>query len=179
MQKNFCQEAYTMDAAQRRKYILQTLQSSSQPVSASALAKQLGVSRQIIVGDVALLRAGGIDISATPRGYHVIHKSSGLIKTLACRHSAGDMEAELFAMVDNGCTVLDVIVDHPVYGQLTGVLQLSNRFEISQFMDRSRTTQPLSLLTEGVHLHTLSCPDEAAYERVIQSLRSLGFLLEP
>ena len=168
-----------MDAAQRREHIFQTLQHSSQPVSASALAKQLGVSRQIIVGDVALLRAGGIDISATPRGYLVVHKESGLIKTLACRHSADGMEAELCAMVDNGCTVLDVIVEHPVYGQLTGSLQLSNRYEISQFIERSRETQPLSLLTEGIHLHTLSCPDEAAYERVIQALRSLGFLLEP
>lgn len=167
-----------MDALHRRQEILKALQQSTQPLSASALAKTLGVSRQIIVGDVALLRAGGTDIYATPRGYVLTRSNTNLIRTLACRHTAAEMEAELCAMVDHGCTVLDVIVEHPVYGQLTGPLQLTSRYDISQFILRSREAQPLSLLTEGIHLHTLACPDEAAYERVVQDLRRLGFLLE-
>ena len=167
-----------MDALHRRQEILKALQQSTHPLSASALAKALGVSRQIIVGDVALLRAGGTDIYATPRGYVLVRSSPGLIRTLACRHTASEMEAELCAMVDHGCTVLDVIVEHPVYGQLTGPLQLTSRYDVSQFILRSREAQPLSLLTEGIHLHTLSCPDEGADERVVRSLRELGFLLE-
>ena len=86
------------------------------------------------------------------------------------------MEAELNAIVDNGCTVVDVIVEHPVYGQITGPLQVSNRYDVQQFLDRC--THPLSKLTEGIHLHTLSCPSEAAYSRVLKALRQLGFLLE-
>ena len=77
-----------------------------------------------------------------------------------------------------GCTVIDVIVEHPIYGQITGPLELSNRYDVSQFLLRSAQTQPLSVLTEGIHLHTLSCPDEAAFTRVQNALRALGVLLE-
>lgn len=78
------------------------------------------------------------------------------------------MGEELNAMVDQGCTVLDVIVDHPIYGRLTGPLRLSNRYDVGQFLSRCAQSdaRPLSELTEGIHLHTLSCPDEAAFGRV-------------
>jgi hypothetical protein len=88
------------------------------------------------------------------------------------------MAAELQIMVDNGCTVLDVIVEHPVYGQLTGTLGLASRYDVKEFIRRSEAAQPLSLLTEGAHLHTLSCPDEESFLRVREELRIAGFLLE-
>ena len=169
-----------MDALERRKVIACRLEQSDGPVSATALAKECGVSRQIIVGDVALLRAGGMDIAATPRGYILPSHAPGLIRTLAARHHGDQMEAELNAIVDQGCTVLDVIVDHPIYGQLTGPLNLSNRYEVGQFISRCQeeAAAPLSLLTEGIHLHTVLCPDEGAFARVQEALRQLGVLLE-
>jgi len=167
-----------MTAEKRRASILQQLRAASQPVSATALAKTFGVSRQIVVGDVALLRAAGTDITATPRGYVLDQNPGGLIRQAACCHTASDMETELNIMVDNGCTVMDVVVDHPVYGQLTGALHLKNRYDVQQFILRSSKTRPLSLLTEGIHLHTLCCPDEAAFLRVCDSLRQAGYLLE-
>ena len=168
-----------MQAKARREAILNTLRRSEQPVSASTLAGDFSVSRQVIVGDIALLRASGADISATPRGY-VIHKEmTGVVHKVACRHEdAEDMEAELNAIVDQGCTVLDVIVEHPIYGQLTGPLALSSRYDVSQFIARSAEAQPLSILTEGIHLHTLSCPNEEAFGRCVERLRALGVLLE-
>ena len=167
-----------MTAQQRRDAIWDTLLHSGGPVSATALANRFGVSRQLIVGDVALLRAGGAAIDATARGYVVRERREGLQKQVACRHQGADMEAELQIMVDNGCTVLDVIVEHPVYGQLTGALGLASRYDVRQFILRSNAAQPLSLLTEGVHLHTLDCPDEAAFQRVREELAAAGFLLE-
>ena len=167
-----------MTAEERREGVWKALARSSQPVSASALAKEFGVSRQIIVGDVALLRAAGAAIDATPRGYVVRRDSGGLRRQVACRHTAADMERELDIMVDNGCTVLDVVVEHPVYGQLTGALQLKSRFDVQQFISRSARAQPLSLLTEGIHLHTLSCPSQAAAQRVREALGQAGFLLK-
>ena len=102
------------------------------------------------------------------------------MRTLACRHRADQMEEELNAMVDQGCTVLDVIVEHPIYGQLTGQLQISNRYDVGQFVQRCRRQEaaPLSQLTEGIHLHTVACPSQEAYGRMKESLSKLGFLLE-
>ena len=156
------------------------LEQSEGPVSATALAKECGVSRQIIVGDIALLRAGGMDIAATPRGYILPSHTPGLIRTLATRHRADQMEEELNAIVDQGCTVLDVIVEHPIYGQITGPLRLSSRYEVGQFVTRCReeAAAPLSLLTDGIHLHTVSCPGEEAYGRVRAALKAMGVLLE-
>lgn len=169
-----------MEASVRRKAISDTLAAANAPVSASTLAAQFSVSRQIIVGDIALLRAAGVEISATPRGYVLSRKESGLVRTVACRHALEGTEQELLIMVDNGCTVLDVVVEHPVYGQLTGQLQLSSRYDVAQFMDRlmQEGATPLSMLTGGIHLHTLRCPDRTTYIRTCQALRDAGFLLE-
>ena len=169
-----------MDAEKRRQEIACCLKDARQPVSASELARKFSVSRQVIVGDVALLRASGLDIFATPRGYVRPAASAGILCTVACRHTAEEMEAELCAVVDQGCTVRDVIVEHPIYGQLTGQLDLGSRREVSRFIQRcaAESASPLSLLTEGIHLHTVLCPDEAAAESMRQALRALGVLVE-
>lgn len=169
-----------MDAEARRKIALELLRTADKPLSAGTLAARFHVSRQIIVGDVALLRAAGEEILATPRGYMLGPSAPGLVRRVVCRHGAEEMGVELNAIVDQGCTALDVIVDHPLYGQLTGPLQISNRYDVGQFLKRAARSHahPLSDLTGGIHLHTLSCPDEAAYERVLRSLRDLRILLE-
>lgn len=166
-----------MTASERRQQIARLLSASQAPISATTLSQELGVSRQIIVGDIALLRATGQEITATARGY-VIPAQNGLLRCIACIHSAEETRDELDAMVDCGCTVVDVIVEHPVYGQLTAPLHLSSRLDVDQFMKRMDGAAPLSQLTGGVHLHTLSCPDETAYEHLLQLLRQRGFLVE-
>lgn len=169
-----------MRAEERRKAVLEILQASPQPVSAGTLAGRMAVSRQVIVGDIALLRAAGEEISATPRGYVILRADTGVIRQVACRHTAAGMETELNAIVDQGCTVVDVIVEHPVYGQLTGPLRLSSRYDVRQFLERCSAAEarPLSDLTGGIHLHTLSCPDGEACRRAMEDLRRLGILLE-
>lgn len=168
-----------MNAPQRREHILVRLRAARQPLSATALAGELSVSRQIIVGDVALLRAAGEKITATPRGYVLDSGSRAAAYTVACRHSPEDMERELDIMVDNGCTVENVIVEHSVYGQLVGQLELSNRYDVSEFIRKvsGSGARPLSDLTGGIHLHTLRCPDRACYDRVVRALAEAGILL--
>lgn len=167
-----------MTASERRDLILKQLTDSSVPCSAAALARQYGVSRQIIVGDIALLRAAGCNITATARGY-LIPTDTGLLYQLACTHSAEQTQEELYIMVDCGCTVIDVIVEHAVYGQLTASLQLSSRLDVDLFVESmaNHGARPLSLLTEGIHLHTLSCPSQAALDRVKEKLVAAGMLL--
>ena len=169
-----------MRAEERRQVILDMLQSSSQPLSATALAARFSVSRQIIVGDIALLRAAGADISATPRGYVIQKSPSGLLRQVACRHTAAQTREELDAMVDCGCTVIDVVVEHPVYGQLTAPLQIASRYDVEQYLLRMENLggQPLSMLTDGIHLHTLSCPGEEAFSQLLARLRELGMLVD-
>ena len=169
-----------MNAGTRRERLMELLEGAEGPVSATALARTLSVSRQIIVGDIALLRAAGKDITATPRGYVLERGTSGEERTVACRHTTlEDMADELNIMVDNGCTVVNVIVEHRVYGQLVGQLNLSSRYDVSEFIQKVVTNgaKPLSDLTGGIHLHTLRCPDEGAFRRVTQALSEAGILL--
>lgn len=167
-----------MRGEQRREALLKLLHEADGPVSAAVLADRLGVSRQIIVGDVALLRAAGEEIAATPRGYVSTHETCALRRTVACIHSEEQTGEELRIFVDHGCIVQDVIVEHPVYGQLTGALHLRSRFDVDEFLRRSAGSAPLSSLTDGLHLHTLLCPDEATFDRVKAQLRERGFLFE-
>lgn len=157
---------------------MNALRESDRPVSATVLANELSVSRQIIVGDVALLRASGEKILATPRGYVLDRSDRNKHRTVACIHDLDSMQDELNIMVDNGCTVVNVIVEHPLYGQLTGPLQLSNRYEVSQFVKKcnEQGASPLSTLTGGIHLHVLSCPDEECFARTKKALADAGFL---
>ncbi len=167
-----------MNTSERRERILEYLKAAEQPLSATALAQRLSVSRQIIVGDVALLRASGEGITATPRGYVLERPRTGQVFTVACLHRGEDMERELTLMVDQGCTVENVIVEHPVYGQLTGPLDLSSRYDVAEFIRKvsEQSAKPLSDLTGGIHLHTLRCPGREAFQRVSAELEEAGFL---
>ena len=90
------------------------------------------------------------------------------------------MGKELYICVGNGCCVLDVIVEHKVYGQLVGQLQVSTRYEVNQFLALAAqdSVHALSELTDGIHIHTLRCPDEAAFQRVWEALDAEGFLVK-
>ena len=167
-----------MTAIERRNAIYQVL-SADTPISATALAGRFGVTRQVVVGDIALLRAEGRSVIATPRG-NIIPVPDGFLRTIACVHNAAQTRDELNAMVDCGCTVIDVVVEHPVYGQLTAPLAISSRYDVEQFIEKmaSASASPLSALTEGIHLHTLSCPDAQVFDHLCDKLREMGMLFE-
>lgn len=172
-----------MNPLERRENILELLKRGDKPVSAGTLAKRLKVSRQVIVGDIALLRAANQPITATPRGYLLESanmRPGELVRTVACRHDRDGIARELYAVVDNGCGVLDVIVEHAVYGQISGRLQVFSRFDADDFIRRLEKGRALPLcdLTGGVHLHTISCPDEEAYRRVLEKLKEEAILFE-
>lgn len=173
-----------MDAAQRREEIRKILGRSREPVSAATIASEVRVSRQIVVGDIALLRAGGADIQATPRGYILQTQdekaAGGLTYTIACRHSRENLAEELYAVVDNGGRLLDVIVEHPVYGQLTGKLHIFSRFDADAFMEKlaENNASILCDITDNVHLHTIVCRSEEDYRRILSVLEEKGILFQ-
>ncbi len=168
-----------MNAAQRRETILERLGRAETPVSASALAAQLGVSRQIVVGDVALLRAGGAQIDATPRGYQLHPAEKGYTGILACVHRTEDeMRTELYTVVDQGGVVMDVAVENSLYGELRGNLNLASRYDVDNFIQQAKNAPEslLSRMTGGVHLHTLHCPDAESFQRIKKALDEKGLL---
>ena len=168
-----------MAAQERREKLKELLQNAPGPLSASGLAKQLGVSRQIVVGDVALLRAAGTQIDATPRGYQLHPAARGCTGILACVHSTADqMREELYTVVDQGGVVVDVAVENPLYGELRGNLNLASRYDVDHFIQQAADTPEclLSRMTGGVHLHTLSCPTEEAFRRIEAALDAKGLL---
>ena len=169
-----------MDTKTRRIKILEDLKETTKPLNATMLAKKYGVSRQIVVGDIAILKAQQEPIVASVKGYLYLHDESEGVYTIACKHSADDTREELQIIVDNGGVIMDVIVDHPLYGELVGNLDIASRYDIDQFMDKLASTKAknLSEMNEGVHLHTIKCNDITVYERIKEQLRNCGYLYE-
>ena len=169
-----------MNGSDRRLKILDILKNTQKAVSGSELSKILDVSRQVIVSDIALLRASGEEILSTPKGYIIDDKKNEdyIYKTIACKHKKDFIEEELNLIVDEGATVVNVIVEHSVYGQITGDLHLASRRDIREFMKKlNGDTTPLSQLTDGIHLHTIKCKDTETLESVITSLKEKGYAL--
>lgn len=167
-----------METKERRIKILEDLKHSEGALSASKLAERYYVSRQVIVGDVAILKAQNEPIVATARGY-IYMKSSAIQYQVVCKHAIEDMYDELEIMIDLGAKVIDVSIEHPIYGELIGQLNISSRYDIESFKAKVNQTKAktLSLLSDGVHLHTIEC-DEQTYQRVIHALREKHYLYE-
>lgn len=169
-----------MNGPDRRRALLRRLAEQRAPLKGGDLATDLGVSRQIIVQDVALLRAEGANIVATPGGYILLGvEERGVMKTVVTRHDEDrGMEEELRIMVGEGGTVVNVVVEHPLYGEITGNLMVSTQKDVTLFMEKARMEggRPLSSLTGGVHLHTVEVRDEETWERILLRLREAGYL---
>jgi uncharacterized protein len=157
------------------------MRSHAAPTRGSELARRFRVSRQCLVQDIAILRASGEQIVATPRGYRLpdgAHHPHRAI--LACRHAPDRTEEELQILVDHGVKILDVIVEHPLYGELRGSLMLESRADVHDFLNRARRSHAalLSSLTGGVHLHTVEASRPAMISQAKARLSARGFLLK-
>lgn len=171
-----------MDGTERRKQIENILEMEADPVSASVLARRFGVSRQIIVQDIALLRATNKNILSTNKGYVIFEKQkhTGARRIISVRHTDAQMKEELYAIVDAGAKVLDVVVEHDVYGQISADLSITSRRDVDEFLEKiSRNTgKPLKELTGDEHFHTIEAEKEEILDAVEKILDKMGFLLD-
>lgn len=170
-----------MDGKERRRQLMALLREADAPLTGAVMAQRLGVSRQVIVGDMAILRAAGTEIYATPQGYILpaAKETAAVIAKIACRHERDGMADELAVIIDHGGKILDVIVEHGVYGEIKANLMLSNRRDLAAFLgslEQSRS-ELLSAITGGVHLHTIEAPSEGVLNDIREELRSRGILL--
>ncbi len=168
-----------MKVEERRAQILRLLQERDEPLSGSALAKLLGVSRQIVVQDMALLRAGtDREIVSTYQGYVLLKKKTPCLRVFKVRHGTDRTQEELQQIVDLGGRVEDVFVYHRVYGVVRGQLDIGSRRDVAAFIQRleESSSAPLMLITDDFHYHTVTAEDEATLDAIEAALRERDFL---
>ena len=166
-----------MKSDERRKSIVNLLLSENRPVSGSELSEKYGVSRQIIVKDISILKEQGNDILATSAGY-VIRSSPLKDRVFKVFHTTEQTEDELKLIVDLGGTVADVFVWHKAYGKMEAKLNISSRAQIEQFIESVRTGKSVELMhiTGGYHYHTVRAENEEVLNRIELALTEKGYI---
>ena len=166
-----------MTGTERRKKLLNLMRESKTPLSGGALGSATGVSRQVIVQDIALLRTEGYSILATARGY-LLEKPADTMRLFKVFHDAAATEEELLTtIVDLGGCVVDVMVNHRVYGKVSAPLQIKNRRDVQAFLKNleSGKSTPLLNVTSGYHFHHVSAESEEILDEIEDALRSQAF----
>lgn len=167
-----------MDGQARRKRLIEIIRKSDKPVSGTALANELEVSRQVVVTDIALIRANGIEITSTNRGY-VLASENKCKRIIKSHHNDDQILDELFAIVDNGGCAENIIINHRFYNRLEAPLNVSSRRQAKEFMEAiaSGKSKSLSSATSGYHYHIISADNEETLDIIEQELKDLGFWL--
>lgn len=168
-----------MKAEKRREEILSFIGNAENPIPASVLAERFAVSRQVIVQDIAIIRANGYDVTATNRGY-VLNSKIQATRVFKCRHSFEEIVDEGALIIEAGGKVEDVFVNHRVYGRISSRLDLISRTHVEELYRSlvSGASKPLMSVTDGYHYHTVSAEDEATLDGIERALRERGFLIE-
>ena len=168
-----------MHGSERREQIIRQIQESKAPVSGTKLASLYSVSRQVIVHDIALIRAAGYEIISTNRGY-ILNQPKTVCRIFKVQHTDEQLEEEMNTIVDLGGCVDNVMIHHRVYGKMEAELALSSRRKVGAFMEdiRSGKSSPLKNITSNYHYHKVSADSEETLDLIEQELREKGFLVE-
>ena len=166
-----------MKANERRKAIVNLLLSEQEALSGSVLSERFGVSRQIIVQDITVLKGLGYDILSTHNGY-IMQKSPLKERVLKLHHTTEQTEDELSLIVGLGGTVVDVFVWHKVYGKMEAKLNIFSDLQVKQFIEGVRTGKSSELMniTGGYHYHTIRADSEEILDRIENVLRERGYI---
>lgn len=165
-----------MKAAERRKEIIMFLMSQKEAVSGSVLSERFGVSRQIIVQDISVLKAAGFGILSTHYGY-IVQDTPFVTREIKMYHTTQQTEDELNCIVDLGGTVVDVFVWHKVYGKMSAELNIFSRLQVKQFIEgvRSGKSTELMNITGGYHYHTIRAESEKVLDEIEKTLDEKGY----
>lgn len=170
-----------MSSNERREKLLQILKKSDKPVKGSELSAELQVSRQVVVKDIALLRASGLEIIATSNGYIVLDSVKNEFKIKCKNHNYDDeLYDELQTIIDLGGKVKDVIVEHPTYGVLKADLNVATNRDLRNFMQKAATNEfkQLSVLSPDYHIHTIEVDNDEIFEEIQKELKLKNILFE-
>lgn len=164
---------------ERREYIINKIKNSDKPVSGKLLAQECDVSRQVIVQDIALIRAAGYDLLSTNRGY-ILNQPQHVSRVFKVYHTDEQMEEELYAIVDLGGNVVNVMVNHRVYGQMEAKMGIDSRRKAKGFLEdiNKGKSSPLNHITSGYHYHKIEADSEETLDLIESILKTKGFLIE-
>ncbi len=167
-----------MNGALRREEIVNLIKNSKAPLSGSSLSKTLGVSRQVIVKDISLLKADGFDILSTNKGY-VLREEDKAERIFKIVHTDDEVGEELNSIVDMGGFVENVFVWHRIYGKIEAKLNIATRSDVSEYLESLRTGRsvPLKNITSGYHYHTVRAKTEETLDLIEETLDKKGFLV--
>ena len=167
-----------MTGSDRRAEIVRQIKESKAPVSGQRMALAYGASRQVIVQDIALLRASGYDIISTNRGY-LLNAPRTVSRIFKVQHTDEQLEEELCCIVDLGACVENVMVNHRVYGHMEAPLGINSRRKVAEFLEdiRSGKSSPLKNITSNYHYHNVSADSEETLDMVEQALSEKKFLI--
>lgn len=167
-----------MKADERRKEIVNYLLSEQKPISGGTLSEKFSVSRQIIVQDIAVLKATGFEILSTHSGY-IIRHTPLVERVFKVYHTTEQTEDELNNIVDFGGTIVDVFVWHKVYGKMTAQLNIFSRLHVKQFIEgvRSGKSTELMNITSGYHYHTVRAESEEILEKIEKALEKRNYIV--
>lgn len=166
-----------MNGEERREKIFNYILSSTEPISANTLASKYGVSRQVIVQDIALLKAGGSDILSTNKGY-IMQYNAACTRVIKVRHTDDEIEDELQTIVDLGGRVVDVFVWHRAFGRVNAKLHIKSRRDIKNLLDdlSSGKSSPLKNITAGYHYHTIEADNEEMLTEIEKALSDKNYI---
>ena len=167
-----------MTGQERRDAMIEMIRNSEKPVSGTALAKEFAVSRQVIVQDIALIRAAGHEVLSTHRGYLLGHKGA-VTRIFKVSHTDEEIADELNLIVDLGGKVQDVQVNHKVYGRMKADLGIHSRKQVQDFVEeiRSGKSSPLKNITSNYHYHTVEADSEEVLDLIGEELNERGYLV--
>ena len=167
-----------MTGQERRDVMIEIIQNSEKPLSGTALAKQFAVSRQVIVQDIALIRAAGYEVLSTHRGY-LLGQKGAVTRIFKVSHTDEEIADELNLIVDLGGKVLDVQVNHKVYGRMKADLGIHSRKQVHDFIEeiRSGKSSPLKNITSNYHYHTVEADSEEVLDLIGEELNKRGYLV--
>ena len=171
-----------MTGTERREAIIDLMRHDRTPLSGTKLASIHGVSRQVIVQDIALIRAAGYDVISTNKGY-ILNESvenKTIERVFKVKHTDSQIEEELFSIVDLGGCVVNTMINHKVYGHLEAPLHIRSRRNVEEFMTdiHSGKSSPLKNVTADYHYHTIMADSEETMKLIEKVLREKQFLVE-
>ena len=171
-----------MTGEQRRNQILGMLMQQSSPLSGTALANLFHVSRQVIVQDIALMRAENHSILSTNKGYIYRTAEAELLqpkRVFFVRHDTDQVLEEFMSILELGGKILDVAVEHEIYGQIRADLLIESVQDAREFYEKLLTCRdnPLKVLTDDCHYHTVAAPSEKLLDIIEAELDAKGFLI--